>query len=68
MRRRELRQRYPAHHGDWCGALIAPRIQPQRKPLTFWHVLGGIAVSGLMIIAAVSCVMAALRGLGAFHA
>lgn len=67
VKRNEIRRPYPAHIGDWRCA-PAPRIEPIRKPLNFWHVLGALIMSAVTIAAVLGCIMSLLRGLGVFHA
>lgn len=66
MNRNDLRHPYPAHTGNWRAA-PPQRVKPAPKPLTFWHVLGGIAVMAVIIEALLSAVMAVVRGLGLMH-
>jgi hypothetical protein len=66
MKRNELRQPYPAHTGGWRSAPPLP-IKPKQKPLSFWKVMAGIIVMGIIIGAAVSLALAGLRDTGAFH-
>lgn len=61
MTRKELR-----HTGEWRFLRPLP-VRPQPRPLTFWQVLGCIALCYLAVIAIVSGGMAALGALGVHH-